>query len=462
MAEPAAQIPPERRERNPLITPEGWALLQRLTTHADAPRWTHQIGDRLQAEDLAAARVYGARALPPHRWDLPAPELLAWLEGLGAQVPLARRALGGRGPGGWTPARWAAVPRSGREELALHPEWFCPDDHDLGRLIAYVTSGTTAPPLYVPSHPAVVALNHPLLERALGRWGLEISPGPHSLAVLNLNAQHFTWVFATVFAVWGDAGFAKVNLNPAGWPEGVDSLRRFLLAHPPQVVTATPVALAEALRLELPLRPRAITSTAMALDPALRARCEQAFGCPVLDWYSLTETGPLAASAPGGEGLALLAPDVHVEITDPDGAPLPYGALGEVVVSGGHNPAVPLIRYRTGDHARLLPGDPPRLVDLQGRGVAAYRTPGGHLASPVDLARVMRDHGPSVEHRFTQRTDGTLELRLRPVPGHPPDLAALRAGLGEVMAGGPVEVVLDEALGQEQKVLRYGPGGAPC
>ena len=121
------------------------------------------------------------------------------------------------------------------------------------------------------------------------------------------------------------------------------------------------------------LHPAVLVSTAMHLVDATRARLEARFRCPVVDVYSTTESGPIAARRPAG-GMGLLQPRLYVEVVDDTGAALPPGKAGTVTVTGGMNPYLPLVRYRTGDTARLVwSGDQPILEGLSGRSLVLLR-----------------------------------------------------------------------------------------
>src|SRR5690606_7568776 len=121
---------------------------------------------------------------------------------------------------------------------------------------------------------------------------------------------------------------------------------------------------------------------------ATRSRLEEALGCPVVDVYSTLETGPIAAARPGG-GMALLQPGLYVEVVDDAGLPVPAGTPGEVAVTGGINPYLPLLRYRTGDTARLeWSGGAPVLHDLSGRAVVTLRGAAGPVPS-LDVVQVL-------------------------------------------------------------------------
>ncbi|MEI5579317.1 AMP-binding protein, partial [Streptomyces brasiliscabiei] len=87
-------------------------------------------------------------------------------------------------------------------------------------------------------------------------------------------------------------------------------------------------------------------SGAMALSGPLRRRIEERFACPVVDVYGLHETRPIAARVDDGP-FRVLDRRVRVEILDDAGRPVPDGEIGEIVVTAGENPLLPLVRYRT-------------------------------------------------------------------------------------------------------------------
>src|SRR6204780_283455 len=94
--------------------------------------------------------------------------------------------------------------------------------------------------------------------------------------------------------------------------------------------------------------------------PAMRDELEDAFDIDALDSYGLSEViGPGVAGecVETKDGLHIWEDHFYPEIIDPaTGAILPDGAFGEIVFPSLTKEAMPVIRYRTGDITRLLPG----------------------------------------------------------------------------------------------------------
>ena len=107
---------------------------------------------------------------------------------------------------------------------------------------------------------------------------------------------------------------------------------------------------------------------------AMRAEIEAAFDMHALDCYGLSEViGPGVAieCVETKDGLTLWEDHFLAEIIDPDtGAVLPEGEVGELVLTSLTKEALPIVRYRTRDLTRLLPGTARsmrRLEKLRGR-----------------------------------------------------------------------------------------------
>ncbi len=403
MPDAADPLTPDLRARFPLIDAAGARLLRRLEEHPQAPRFTHPGVDRLTPAGLQRAAEFAPLAAGASPWTQTTrpPWLAGFVERCYRTVPIYRRR-------GLAPARFDDVPATTRADLGREPWAFVPDDQALDGLVVYNTSGTTGHPLSILTHADTLALYLPLLRAAVGWHGLTLPAGPGRVAIALVAWQHRTYTYAAVSAVLDQAGFVKVNLHPDDWRDPTDRAR-FLDDCAPAVITGDPLALAELARLPLTARPLAVVSTAMALAPGLRAAWSAHWGCPVLDVYSLNESGPVAVLA--GPGYRLLQPELYVEVLDEAGQPCPPGGRGEIALTGGFNPCLPLLRYRTNDYARLEFDEiGPYLADLQGRAPVLFFGGDGRRVNNIDVAIALRDL-PLAWYTLHQAADGVLTLR---------------------------------------------------
>jgi phenylacetate-CoA ligase len=432
----------DRLARNPLITESGLRRLNALLQHPDAPAWNYEVGDRIVQSDLERVGEFRRELSLSSRHEPP----FGLANRLRRRVPF----FASRVPDGIEAGKgWESIGTMSRSDLVTSLADIVPPDEDLSRLIVYDTSGVTGHAIRVPHHPLAVAQNHALIELALEWNGASVAFSPDVVACLNVGAQVNTVVFATVFSVWNQAGFAKVNLHPRAWEP--ERARRFFADAKPLFLTGDPLGFAELLAWNIDASPAAMISTAVAMPPALKAQLEARFRCPIIDYYSTTETGPIAGSRPGEPGWTVLPHDIYVEVVDADGRSVPSGESGEICVSGGRNPFLPLLRYRTGDFGRLVggdvPGHRPRLIELSARQPVAFRAADGTAVSPVDIGRVIREW-VFVQHTFVQHRDGSCDLAIKPAAGFPINLSALEGRLVVLFGDGVrVRARLDSDLG---------------
>jgi phenylacetate-CoA ligase len=92
----------------------------------------------------------------------------------------------------------------------------------------------------------------------------------------------------------------------------------------------------------------------------LRKSIEERTSLQALDLYGLSEIigpGVAAECIETKDGLTFWEDHFYPEIVDPQsGEPLPDGEKGELVITSLTKEALPMIRYRTRDLTRLLPG----------------------------------------------------------------------------------------------------------
>jgi len=96
------------------------------------------------------------------------------------------------------------------------------------------------------------------------------------------------------------------------------------------------------------VRPRAVITTAEILSGSRRKSIEEAFGCPVFDYYGSREVGGLAAECKEHEGHHISAENVVLEFIR-EGERVAAGEDGVILVTSLRNFGMPFIRYQIGD-----------------------------------------------------------------------------------------------------------------
>ncbi|MFD6165366.1 AMP-binding protein [Oerskovia sp. NPDC060287] len=473
---PFGNVALDDAERWPTLTPDGAARLDALRRHPAAPVWVHATGDRLTAGDLpvlaATAHRFAERAAEGERdgtgdgggtdddrtgpgaegsRPATAQDVPAWVTDLveraHAVVPRYRRARDQRRSHARSPLD--DLPPVTRDDLRADLASFVPVDVDLSRVLEGTSSGSTGAAVVVPLHPVAVAADLALLQLLVRGAGATWTPHEDRLGLVNLVDQRaaFTYVSAmTGFdAASGRPGsrlgvplMARVNLDPGAWRDPADR-STFLRGTDPQVLSSSPLPLLALADLDaregLRLHPAAVVSGAAHLSSPARARLRAAWGVPVVDLYGLRETGAVASRADDGP-FVVVPRRVWVEILSDDGTPVPDGSPGEVVVTTDENPYLPLLRYRTGDRARIVrphgPGGRVELHDLEGRSPVRYLHADGRWLGSVDATQVLQAAGIAA-WQLHQRADGTIELTV--VPDAPAGGAP--SGTGRGRAGAP-------------------------
>ena len=173
---------------------------------------------------------------------------------------------------------------------------------------------------------------------------------------------------------------------------------------------------------------RSVLVSTDVLPDIVSFRLKEIWGCEVYDHYGLTESGlGGGVECDAHNGYHMREADLYVEIIDPDsGELLLDGEEGEVVITTLTREAMPLIRYRTGDISRLLPGNCicgsfiKRLAPIKNRLKCGVRIYNGYLRQ-VQLDEVLfgvngiRDFKAFVEKDITDKD--ILRIQLRVVTG---------------------------------------------
>ena len=164
----------------------------------------------------------------------------------------------------------------------------------------------------------------------------------------------------------------------------------------------------------------------------MRQRISSELGIELYDIYGLTEVyGPgIGISCQDDCGMHYWDDYLYIEIIDPvTGKNLPDGELGEVVITTLVKEGAPLIRYRTHDLSRIIPGDCPcgsnypRLDTIMGRTDDMMKIKGVNVF-PSQIEEVLRqfqeissEYQIRISHldgkdtmRIYVETDGTVDF----------------------------------------------------
>jgi phenylacetate-CoA ligase len=248
----------------------------------------------------------------------------------------------------------------------------------------------------------------------------------------------------------------------------------------PDIIMVTPsymLAIAEEMQRQ-GIDPRS-TSLAIGIfgaepwTPTMRTAIEQVMDIDAIDIYGLSEViGPGVAQEciETKDGLTVWEDHFYPEIVDPaTGAVLPEGERGELVFTSLTKEAMPIVRYRTRDLTRLLPGTARtmrRIEKITGRsddmmiirGVNVFPTQieelilRDPLLAPhyqVEIARprnldemtVLVERGPSAVGADADAAGERLSRRIK-------DLIGVSAAVRVLQAGG-----IERSLGKAKRVV---------
>lgn len=154
----------------------------------------------------------------------------------------------------------------------------------------------------------------------------------------------------------------------------------------------------------------------------MRKRISEELGIELYDIYGLTEIyGPgIGISCKEDNGMHYWDDYIYIEIIDPVTLkPVPDGELGEVVITTLVKEGAPLIRYRTHDLSRILPGECackspfPRLDTIMGRTDDMMKIKGVNVF-PSQIEEVLKEF-PEVSSEYQIRIshlDGKDTMRI--------------------------------------------------
>jgi phenylacetate-CoA ligase len=253
----------------------------------------------------------------------------------------------------------------------------------------------------------------------------------------------------------------------------LDSLVR---TRPHAIVSYTNAIYAFAMMLEargcIPPAPRSVVVGAEKLHDFQRATIERVFRAPVFETYGCREFMLIGAECDHHNGLHLTMENLHVELVDDAGAPVPPGVEGNVIVTDLTNLGMPFVRYATGDRA-VASADPcpcgrglPLLSKVTGRRLDILSTPDGRALPGEFFPHILKELGSVQRYQVIQERLDTIVVKLV-APGWTPsdeewfrrEVAAV-AGTAIRLEIQPVEGIPLTAAGKLQVVVnRLGTPG---
>ena len=393
------QIALTDKERFPLL--HDLSFLNTLRQDEFAPKFNFKSGDRLNKNQLKRVNEYNTEHYK-NKVFWKKGETPLWLTDYLTWCSKTVPFYNGKGN------QIELYPTTSREAIREQPHAFVSNDADLNELLVYYTSGSTGPKLDVLFDPVSQANWIPQIESVLRDFNISIDAGNTTTAIALICAQAKTLTFASLSTYLEGAGVLKVNLNTTDWHQP-EHANKYLEKYNPQILTGDPIAFMALLAIKPNLTPKALISSAMKLTVGTKKQLENYFKCPVIDVYSLTECRNIAYATKSGH--KAIRPDLYLEIFDPfTDTLLPHGERGELVVTGGSNPFLPLVRYRTGDFCSLkIENGVPVLVDLEARNPIVFYSTSGKKINNIDISNGI-SHLPLAGFKLHQSKDKSISF----------------------------------------------------
>ncbi len=272
------------------------------------------------------------------------------------------------------------LPFTTAQDLQHWEQFLCTSLSDIERMVSLQTSGTTSPPKRL-------AFSEEDLQATKDFFAVGMSQlvaAQETLLALWPAAQLPQGVTALLRSALAVKNITVVSSDPA---VSVENLKAALMEHNPHCVVGAPsqlTVLADLLentehmqdikQKNAPLALYSVLSSGENVTPSLQNRLQK-LGLMHLDHYGITESGySIGVECPAKNGYHIRELDVFIEIINIDGhTAMPNGEEGEIVITTLNRKAMPLIRYRTGDVAKILTNPCPcgsplrRLSPLLGR-----------------------------------------------------------------------------------------------
>jgi len=297
------------------------------------------------------------------------------------------------------------------ERSALRERWrdFLPLDTSSSELCAVRSSGSTGEPLMALKD----GFDQVHMWGVLRFWMAHLSTElPAQPRVCLLDALPGGLEYGARLPLLNDGFLERISTV---LPDPVSRMQDFN----PQVVFSDPAGLHWLASNPLPVS--LLLSSAQYLAPALRTRLKS----PILNYYSTTETGPIAWECLQAQDCwHVLAPDVWVESVE-----------SELVVTRLRPSAMPLLRYKTGDRGRVgfercacgLRGW--SISGFTGRRACWFENPRGEKVDAWQLAWLFKQFALT-EFQMTQECPSRFLVEIASQDSHAALISKLTQALG--------------------------------
>jgi len=273
-----------------------------------------------------------------------------------------------------------------------NPERFISEQYKGKKMFPMSTSGTSGTPMNFLLDREALSIWYALYEHRIKRWnGVSdqdrwANVGGQLICRIDQKKPPF-WVWNMPMKQLYLSSYHITSSNVGYYLNALKSHKiQYLLGYVSSIYSIVSIGTSQ--NLEFP-KLKLIITNAEPLFQHQRQAISKAFSCPVIQTYSGCEF------AFGGNedlsGTMYLWPEAGVmEVVDEDGQVLPEGKVGNFVITGLINKAMPLIRYRLGDSGAIAPEDVsrsknyPALQEITGRNDDLVYTIDGKLVGRLD------------------------------------------------------------------------------
>lgn len=290
---------------------------------------------------------------------------------------------------------------------------------DRAKLRLASTSGTTGYPVSVYWDRHVSIMNNACLWRARGWGGVGLGrPYATLMGRAVVPTRQKGPPFWRFNPSWNQLFLSSYHLDEKNIPHYLEAMREsgveMLEAYPSAAYTLARFMEAESVRLPL----KSVLTSSEPLLGIQRELIEDRFCCRVFDAYGQAERVAFASECERHEGLHIFEEYGIVEILDENREPVAPGCSGQIVATGLHNFAMPLMRYETGDAAAFKKeacscGRTLRLLDtVTGKAEDIIVAPGGRMVPGPLLSYAFKGARGVVRSQIVQERPDEITVRL--------------------------------------------------